>query len=70
VKTIHAKLKELTDEQLIAIIMWIFNDLKVWTNEGTSEVSGFTAMLDEAINHQINKAVAINVKDNQLQEEE
>lgn len=58
------KLDSLSYKQLRTIILWTLNDLRNAANNysGLDErVKGWCAMLEEAVQHQINKAYNSNV---------
>lgn len=59
---IEENLELLTRDDLIKIIEWTLNDLYNWSNakEARDGVSGFAAMLHEAVEYQILKAVSIH----------
>lgn len=61
---IDTKLFELSKLQLISVIKWTLNDLKsAKDNSNLNEhARNWCAMLDEAVEYQINKAFDSNVK--------
>ena len=57
-------LEMLNREDLIGVIKWTLNDLDSWANakKARDGVSGFAAMLHEAVEYQIQKAVDVHNK--------
>jgi hypothetical protein len=61
------KLELISDESLRTVITWTLNDLDNWSNtsddadypEATQPVAGFSAMLKEAVEYQIEKEFVI-----------